>query len=157
MSRFKSKGKKELPAISTASLPDIIFILLFFFMVVTVIREVEIKVKQQMPRATEIQKLERKELVSYIYIGEPTADWAQTLGDAPRVQLNDVFATPDDVQQFIENEREKRDPRLRPAMTWSLKVDKETTMGIVSDVKQEMRKGQALKLNYSTFQRDEIY
>ena len=70
MSKFKKK-KKGMPGISTASLPDIVFMLLFFFMVTTVMRETELKIKKpQLPKATEIKKLERKSLVSYIYVGK---------------------------------------------------------------------------------------
>ena len=72
MSKFRKKGGKSTPAISTASLPDIIFMLLFFFMVVTVMRESELKVQVQVPQATELTKLEQKSLVNYIYIGKPT-------------------------------------------------------------------------------------
>ncbi len=124
--------------------------LLFFFMVVTVMRETELKVKLRLPQATELTKLEKKSLVSYIYIGEPIPKYAKKLGSAPRIQLNDVFATPEDVIQFIENERAKMDERLTPYMTTSLRVDKDVKMGIVTDVKQELRKANALKINYSS-------
>lgn len=157
MSKFKKKGGKETPAISTASLPDIIFILLFFFMVATVMRETTLKVKVSVPKATELQKLQKKSLVSYIYIGSPTTTYQATLGTAPRIQLNDAFATKEDVIQFIENERAKIDARLVPFMTTSLRVDRSVKMGIVTDVKQELRKANALKVNYSAVQRTEVY
>ncbi len=157
MGKFSTKRGKATPAISTASLPDIIFILLFFFMVATVMRETTLKVKVLVPKATELQKLEKKSLTSYIYIGEPTPNYAKTLGTAPRIQLNDQFATPQDIIQFVENERVKVDDRLVPFMTFSMRVDKEVKMGIVSDVKQELRKANALKLNYSATPRTEVY
>lgn len=144
----KEKGKKS-PGISTASLPDIIFILLFFFMVVTVMREMEIKVKNQLPQATELTKLQRKSLVSYIYIGEPKGKYAEELGTAPRIQLNDAFAKPDQVPNFVENERAEVPEKLISAMTFALRVDVDTKMGIVSDVKLKLRKSDALKINYS--------
>ena len=153
MAKFKKKRGKTTPGISTASLPDIIFILLFFFMVVTVMRETELKVKLRLPSASEITKLEKKSLVSYIYIGEPIQKYAKSLGTAPRIQLNDVFATKDDVPQFIENERAKIQEKLIPFMTTSLRVDKEVKMGIISDVKQQLREVNALKINYSTLPR----
>ena len=71
MAKFTRKGKGGTPVISTASLPDIVFMLLFFFMVTTVMREVTLKVKISPPEATEIKKLEKKSLVSYIYLGPP--------------------------------------------------------------------------------------
>jgi biopolymer transport protein ExbD len=146
MSRFKKKGGKETPAISTASLPDIIFMLLFFFMVTTVMRETELLVKINPAAAKEVQKLEKKDLVSFIYIGTPMNP---KLGSNTRIQLNDAFAVVDDIPDFIAREREARDEADRKFLTTSLKVDKETKMGVVTDVKQELRKVGAFKLNYS--------
>lgn len=139
-----------MPAISTSSLPDIVFMLLFFFMVSTTMREVTINVKQQLPGATEVRKLEKKSLVSYVYIGQPRTAFQRLYGTEPRVQLNDAFATPDDIFQFIASEREARSEQDVPFMTVSLKVDEDTRMGIVTDVKQALRKANALKINYST-------
>ena len=153
MAKFEKKRGKATPEISTASLPDIIFILLFFFMVVTVMREVELKVQNRLPKATELTKLERKSLVSYIYIGEPTPKYQDILGTAPRIQLNDQFAAVKDISDFVENERTKIDERLQSSMTFALRIDRETKMGIVSDVKLELRKSNALKINYSSMPR----
>ena len=150
MSKFRRKNKGGMPAISTSSLPDIVFMLLFFFMVSTTMREVTINVKQQLPGATEVRKLEKKSLVSYVYIGQPRTAFQRLYGTEPRVQLNDAFATPDDIFQFIASEREARSEQDVPFMTVSLKVDEDTRMGIVTDVKQALRKANALKINYST-------
>ena len=156
MSKFKKDKSGDTPAISTAALPDIVFMLLFFFMVTTVMREVTLKVKVVTPKATEVNKLERKSLVSYIYIGEPIAALQSQFGTADRIQLNDAFATKKDIIAFVEGEREQTDPAEVPLMTFSMKVDKESEMGIVTDVKQELRKANALKINYSTGKTDKI-
>ncbi|KAB1063209.1 MULTISPECIES: ExbD/TolR family protein [Salibacter] len=148
MSKFKKDGGDKDPAISTSSLPDIVFMLLFFFMVSTVMREVELKVSIDQPEATEIEKLENKALVNYVYIGEPLN--AETYGTASRIQLNDAFASVKEVGPYIETRRAEVDEAEVPLLTTSLKVDKETEMGIVTDVKQELRKVQALKISYST-------
>jgi len=150
MSKFKKNNNKDTPGISTASLPDIVFMLLFFFMVTTVMRETTIMVKQALPQASEIQKLEKKSLVSYIYIGGPVERMQATYGTKARIQLNDAFATVNDIPQYITAERSARDEKEVPFMTTSIKVDKDTKMGIVTDVKQELRKANALKINYST-------
>ena len=150
MSKFRKKGKKELPAISTASLPDIVFILLFFFMVTTTMREVTYKIRIRLPSATELSKLEKKSLVSYIYVGEPLQEYQGTYGIAPRIQLNDQFANVDDIQSYIAAEREARTEEERPMMITSLKIDESTRMGIVNDIKQELRKATALHINYSS-------
>ena len=150
MSKFRKDSKKDTPGISTASLPDIVFMLLFFFMVTTVMRETTIMVQQSLPQATEIQKLEKKSLVSYIYIGSPVERMQGTYGTKARIQLNDAFATVDDIPQYIASERSARDEKEVPFMTASIKADQNTKMGIVTDVKQELRKANALKINYST-------
>ncbi|HAP31112.1 MAG: ExbD/TolR family protein [Flavobacteriales bacterium] len=150
MSKFRKDSKKDTPGISTASLPDIVFMLLFFFMVTTVMRETTIMVQQSLPQATEIQKLEKKSLVSYIYIGSPVERMQGTYGTKARIQLNDAFATVDDIPQYITAERTARDEKEVPFMTTSIKADQNTKMGIVTDVKQELRKANALKINYST-------
>lgn len=150
MAKFSRKGKGGTPAISTSSLPDIIFMLLFFFMVTTVMREVDLKVILKVPEATQIKKLEKKSLVSYIYIGEPRERFQKVFGTEPKIQLNDKFANIADIRQFVESERAARDEKEAPLITYSLKVDQLCKMGIVTDVKQELRVAQALKINYST-------
>lgn len=147
MSKFRSKKGKGTPAISTSSLPDIIFMLLFFFMVTTVMREVTLRVKMKLPTATEVQTLEKKSLVSYIYIGPPNI---ASLGTESRIQLNDQFAKIQDVPEFIAREREARNEADRQFLTTSLKVHQETKMGMVTDVKQELRRSGAFRINYST-------
>ncbi len=148
MARFRKEGGKGTPKINTASLPDIIFMLLFFFMVTTVMRETTLYIRTSLPSATEIQQLERRSLVSFIYIGPPLQ--SQVFGTEPRIQLYDSFATVDDIPSFIEAERQATAEAERPLMTTSLKVDRETKMGIVTDVKQELRMVSALRVNYST-------
>jgi len=147
MGRFKEKKSSGIPKISTASLPDIMFILLCFFMVSTTMRETTLIVKIRLPNATEVQKLERKNLVSFIYVGQPIKG---TFGTESRIQLNDQFATIDDIQDFVATEREARDEADRRLMTTSIKADRDTRMGIVTDIKQELRKAGAFKLNYSS-------
>lgn len=148
MARFKRGKKSGQASISTASLPDIIFMLLFFFMVTTVMREVTLIVKVKPPEASEVQRLEKKALVSYIYIGVPVK--ANLFGTKPRIQLNDQFARVNDIAAFITSERQARDEADRRFITTSLKVDQDISMGIVTDVKQELRKAGAFRINYST-------
>jgi biopolymer transport protein ExbD len=148
MAKFRKKGGKETPPVSTASLPDIIFMLLFFFMVTTTMREATVLVKIKAPQATEVQKLEKKSLVDYIYIGPPLK---KQLGTDSRIQLNDQFATDiKDIREFVELGRSQREEADKKLITTSLKVDMYTKMGIVTDVKQELREVGAFKINYST-------
>ena len=150
MAKFTKKMGGELPAISTASLPDIVFMLLFFFMVATVMRENTLMIQNQLPFANQVEKLDKKDLVMYIYAGKPSQRYQQKYGTEARIQLNDKFAEVSDVQQFIYAERESKREELIPYLTTALKVDVETNMGLVSDIKQELRKAEALKINYTT-------
>ncbi len=150
MAIFKKKTKGGSPAISTASLPDIIFMLLFFFMVTTTMKETDKKVNITLPEASEAKKIQNKSLVSYIYVGKPIPSLVGQYGTSPVVQLNDQIAKLENIQQWVEEERGKRDEADVPKMTFSLKIDEETDMGIVTDLKQELRKVQALKINYSS-------
>lgn len=150
MARFnQSTSKKEVPAISTASLPDVVFMLLFFFMVSTTMRETDLRVSVALPSATEVQKLEKKSLVSYIYIGTPLRSYQGLYGNDSRIQLNDSFKTLDDIRDFISSERDAMKESDRNQMTTALKIDEYTRMGIVSEVKQELRKSSALKIVYA--------
>ena len=156
MSKFGKNKTEKAPGISTASLPDIVFMLLFFFMVTTVMRQQDLKISVTLPKATEIQKLQNKNLVSYIYIGKPIKKYRSKYGTAPRIQLNDKFANVNDIGAYVENRRSKVAQAEIPLMTFSLKVDQDTKMGIVTDVKQQLRKSNALKINYSAKKTDKI-
>jgi biopolymer transport protein ExbD len=153
MSKFNKKRGKTAPGISTASLPDIVFMLLFFFMVVTVLRDSELKVKVVTPFATELTKLEEKSLVNYVYVGRPVEKFQATYGTKPRIQLGDRFSEIRDIPLFLEQHKVKVPEAKRSRITTSLRIDGSVTMGIVQDVKTQLRKSGQLKLNYSAKKR----
>ncbi|WP_115462700.1 ExbD/TolR family protein [Winogradskyella aurantiaca] len=150
MSKFKNKKKGDLPAISTASLPDIVFMLLFFFMVATVMRDNSLKIQNLLPSADQVEKLE-KDRTMFIYAGKPSEQYKQ-FGTEARIQINDAFTGLPDVQpavyEFIAGTREE----LKDKIVIGLKVDKDTNAGLVSDIKQELREANALKVMYITNQ-----
>jgi len=150
MSKFKKKKTGDLPAISTASLPDIVFMLLFFFMVATVMRENTLMVENKLPYADQLEKLDKKDLVMYIYAGKPSRDFQSKYGTESRIQLNDKFADVKDIASFIAAERASKREELVPFLITALKVDKDANMGLIGDIKQELRKVNALKINYTT-------
>ena len=152
MSKFKKKKGGELPPVSTASLPDIVFMLLFFFMTVTVMKDTALKVENTLPNASEIKKLEKKDRVVTIYIGKPTAKYVERLGDESKIQLNDKFVSVKEIGDYVSLEIAKMPEHLRAFTTISLKVDKNANMGLVSDLKQELRQINALKINYTTYE-----
>ncbi len=149
MSKFNNGKSKAMPAISTASLPDIIFMLLFFFMVVTVLRENTLKVNVTTPKATELTKLIHKSLVNTIHVGKPREQYQELYGTAPMLQLGDAVKSPRDIPLFLENFKQNVPEKKRKAIITSLKVDGDVTMGILQDIKTVLRKSNQLKINYS--------
>ncbi|MCQ2154025.1 MAG: biopolymer transporter ExbD [Bacteroidales bacterium] len=150
MSKFGgNNNKKEVPAVTSSSLSDIVFMLLFFFMVTTQLRETENKVIVKLPQASEVVKLERKDLASYINIGSPTLGYQAQYGTDARIQLNDSFKTVDDIRDFIAAERDSKNEGDRQFMTVNIRADQDVRMGIITDVKQELRRCSALKIMYS--------
>lgn len=149
MAVMKKKGSKGLPPISTASLPDVIFMILFFFMVSTTMRDQELLVMYRLPSATEVQKLEKKSLVSYIHIGKPSLAMQAKFGTAPVIQLNDSYKSTKDILDFVAAERDKLPETDQGSMTVCIKADESTKMGIITDVKQELRRANALKVSYA--------
>lgn len=154
MAKFTKKKEGDLPAVSTASLPDIVFMLLFFFMTVTTMKDSSLMVANTLPNASEIKKLEKKDRIIYIYVGKPTQEYQKVFGSEPKIQLNDKFASVDEVGSYILAERAKKPPELQNVLTTALKVDKEANMGLITDIKQQLREVNALKVNYTTYEGD---
>ncbi|MGB5236795.1 MAG: biopolymer transporter ExbD [Flavobacteriaceae bacterium] len=154
MAKFNKKKDGDLPAVSTASLPDIVFMLLFFFMTVTTMKDSSLMVENTLPNATEVKKLEKKDRVLYIYVGKPTREYQKVFGTESKIQLNDKFAGVTEVGDFILQERAKKPQELQNLLTTAMKVDKNANMGLIADIKQELRKVNALKVNYTTYEGD---
>ncbi|MFY7810671.1 MAG: ExbD/TolR family protein [Flavobacterium sp.] len=149
MSKFvKKKDSGDVPAISTASLPDIVFMLLFFFMVSTTLRDTDLMLDNALPKADQTNKLDKKERVFSIFIGKPHPKYK--LGSGESLQLDDKISTVNDIPDFIKRERAKRDPSLEQALVAALKVDKNSKMGLVSEVKKKLRESAQYKVNYVT-------
>lgn len=141
MSIFRDREKREMPGLNTAALPDLIFTVLFFFMIVTHMRSVPLKVKYQVPAGTEITKLVKKSTVTFIYIGK--------VDGKTRIQLNDKLATIDDVEAYVKAERQRMQPEDMRRQTVSIKADRTTDMQVITDVKQALRRANAYTINYS--------
>lgn len=131
------------------SMSDIIFMLLFFFMVITTMRESTLFVKVNVPQGTEVSKLEKKSLVSYINVGVPMQQWQSKYGKEPVIQLNDQISDIGDIAQFVELERADRSEADRPNITTAIKADMNVRMGVISDIKQELRNSGAYKIFYN--------
>jgi len=147
MAKFK-KERKGQEQINTSALPDIIFMLLFFFMVTTVLREQDILVEQKIPQSSQLQKLQNKTLISYVFIGKPKN--TGLYGSEPRVQANDVLISTPEIVQWVNQERDKLAEADRGSITISMKVDKDVKMGPISDVQTELRNADARKVLYAS-------
>ncbi|MFT7589189.1 MAG: biopolymer transport protein ExbD [Limisphaerales bacterium] len=143
---FKKLSKKT-SSISTSSLPDIVFILLFFFMVATRMRESEIKVKQSLPNTTKIERLVKKDQLAYIYIGAPLAQ-DDDLSHSPVLQLDDQIASVDEVTDFIRNKIAPNTALALSQLIVAINCDKIADIGLLIEVKTELRKAGALKISY---------
>lgn len=141
-----------MPELNTSSLPDLIFTILFFFMIVTTMREVTLKVKMTIPSGTELEKLEKKSAVSHIYVGPPTDQLRAQMGSGTRIQLNDRYAEPREVMDFVAQERQGMMNQAEQVI--SIKADKRTQMGIITDIKEVLRKSWALRINYTATKRN---
>lgn len=147
MAKFGKKTKAEV-SIPTSALPDIIFMLLFFFMVTTVLREQEILVDQKLPQATQLQKLQKKTLISYIFIGKPKN--TALYGTEPKIQANDALIETPEIVQWVNQERDMLPEADRGGITISLKVDRDVKMGPISDVQDELREADARRILYAS-------
>ena len=145
-----------MPELNTSSLPDLVFAFLFFIMMVTTIREVTPKVSfSNLPTATELTKLEEKSLVTFIYVGKPNKEYREMYGSNSAIQLNDqVTQNPTAVYSYLKQSQSKIKDERRNLMQVSLKADKDTKMNIVSQIKEELRRADALNLSYSARKRN---
>ncbi|MDZ7691213.1 MAG: biopolymer transporter ExbD [Balneolaceae bacterium] len=144
MAHFKKKSAKTSQEVPTTAMPDIVFMLLIFFMVTTVLREVTLQVQVDFTQAENIEKIEQKRLISYIYIG-PEKLSGNRVGES-KVQIDDSLIEDLAAIRNIMYEKLQQQPKL----IVSLRVDQDSEFGIVTDVEQELRKAGTLRINYST-------
>ena len=155
MGRFRRQGEHKVPGLNVAALPDLIFTVLFFFMIVTHMRQVEPKVRYQVPQGSEVVKDVRKAGLVYILIGKPVDAQGRVTSDETRIQVNDAYVTADEIPAIINKERERMTDDERQHLTVSIRADRDTRMGVINDVKQALRRAGALNINYSASKREE--
>mgnify|MGYP003150478223 FL=1 len=155
MSKFKKKKGGDLPPVNTASLPDIVFMLLFFFMVVTVLRNNDLMIKNELPKADEVEKLKKDRSV-FIFAGKPSKNYQAKYGTESKIQIGDKFTDVSSLQFALTEARQKLRPELQDYVVVALKVDKETNTGLVTDIKEELRELNMVKIIYITAPGSEI-
>lgn len=154
MGKFNKSGGREMPELNTSSLPDLVFAFLFFIMMVTSMREVTPKLSySNLPQATELEKLEEKSLVTFIYIGKPTEAFRHMYGSSSAIQLNDqVTNDASHVYNYVKQAEAKTPVDKRHRMQISIKADRDSKMNIIAEVKEELRRANTLNVNYSSRQ-----
>lgn len=135
--KFQKKRGKTKPTIPTASLPDVIFQLILFFMVTTTIKTYDVRVRYILPEAAAVERIDNKKLLSFIWVGKDG-----------RIQLDDNIVKLDDIVDIMYAKRQEN-----PNLIVSLKIDRDSKMGIVIDIQQRLRKADALRINYSALQK----
>ena len=145
-----------MPGLNTSALPDLIFTVRFFFMIVTHMRDVDLLVHYDLPQGSEVQKLTHKSAVTQIYVGRQQTLNSQlsTLNsqfpkDTFFIQLNNRLATIADIRDYVEEERQRMNDEDRSRMVVSLKADRDVPMSIIAEIKQALQQSFALRINYS--------
>jgi len=149
MSKFTKKKSNELPPVNTASLPDIVFMLLFFFMVATVMRETNLLVEQNLPKADQVEKLKKDRSV-FIFAGKPSDQYKEKYGNEGRVQIGDKYTDISKIGMALSEARGKLIPELQNKVVVALKVDDDTNTGLVTDIKEELRELNMVRIIYIT-------
>ena len=144
MTSMFHRSDHSMPALNLASMPDLIFTVLFFFMIVTHMRDTEVKVRYQVPAGTEIEKLTHKQSVAYIYIGMPLDG-----SDQYQLQLNNHIATVADIANFVSEERSHLNDDDQQRFTVSIKADRRVPMRLINEVKQALQQQHVTRINYS--------
>nr|WP_308535728.1 biopolymer transporter ExbD [uncultured Prevotella sp.] len=145
---FYRQRSHDIPALNTASLPDLIFTILFFFMLVTQMRKITVKVKYRVPQGTELTRLTKKTTTSYIYVGKQMNDLGEVESDSTSIQLNDRIVQMAEIKNYLLKERQDMDAIDKKQMMVSIRGDKDTRMGIMIDIKQTLRESNVLNVNY---------
>ena len=155
MSRFRKRQQHEVPGLNLAAMPDLIFTVLFFFMIVTHMRDVKPMVRYEVPQGTELEKTVRKSSVVYLFIGKPVDAQGRMVDGETRIQLNNRYVTIDQIAREIDQERARMSEDDRQHLVVSIRADRDTEMGVINDVKQALRKAGALNINYSATKKSE--
>lgn len=150
MSRFRRRNRNhDVPGLNLASMPDLIFTVLFFFMIVTHMRQTELKVRYVVPQGTELEKTGHKGSMVYLYIGHPIDEHGQVVSDETRIQVNNRYVSVRELPEAIAQAREQMSSEDKARMTVSVHADRDTDMGVINDVKQALRQAGALRIHYS--------
>ena len=147
--RLYRNRNHDIPALNTASLPDLIFSILFFFMLVVHMSKVRVHVKYQVPTATELSRLYNRSSVQYIYIGRPVNKLGQVDGKETVVQLNDHLTSIPEIRNYMNRLSAALPPEQRRQLSVSIKADRHVDMGTIMDLKQALREANVLNVNFT--------
>ena len=145
----------EIPTLNTASLPDLIFSILFFFMLVVHMRKATVHVKYQVPMATDLSRMYNNSSIQHIYIGRPINTLGKVESNKMVVQLNDNITTIPEIKKYLIQLSAVLPPEQRKQLSVSIKADRHADMGMIMDLKQALREANVLNINFTaTMSRD---
>ena len=147
--QIRRKKHPSVPGLNMASMPDLIFTVLFFFMIVTHMRNETVKVKLQVPQGTEVTKSSNKFSTINIYIGR------NNYGDT-QIQVNDRMCSLEQVGTLVRNFKANLSEESQENLIINLRADRNTDMGIVNDLKKELRNIGALTIRYSATEKANV-
>ena len=151
------RREHTIPSLNLAAMPDLIFTVLFFFMIVTHMRNVTPLVRYETPQGTELSKPKGKQPQLYIYVGSQavsSSKISEKQGDSPmKIQVNNRFVEPAQLAAAIEKEKMNFSATERNALTASLKADRHTPMQVIMQIKQALREAGISRINYSATQK----
>ena len=147
--KIRRRKHHSVPRLNMASMPDLIFTVLFFFMIVTHMRSETPLMKIEVPQGTELTKPQHRRYITNLYIG------SDKQGNS-RIQIGNSFVPVDRVGDAIQTLRNRINDDDRPYYVVSIRADKNTPMGVITDVKEELRRVGALKIRYNATEKNEI-
>lgn len=152
---FFRRPKRDIPSLNMTSLPDLIFTVLFFFIIVTHMREVTLKVKYHVPEGTELTRQTKKSAITHIYIGPPADMLQHFAGKGTRIQINDRYVNMDEITDYMAEKLKHTAPEDREKITVVIKADRHTSMKTITGVKQALRKAGVFRISYSATSHNE--
>lgn len=145
---IRRKKQRQVPGLNMTSMPDLIFTVLFFFMIVTHMRNETVKVDLSVPEGTEVSKPATKRSIINIYIGTDARG-------VTRIQVNEDLCDIRDVNDRVRGYRSSLSEEAQEEMVVNIRADRETPMSVINELKTELRKADALKIRYSALEKKE--
>lgn len=151
MSKFRKNKRPEIPGITTASLSDLVFTLLFFFIILSNISDetLNVKVKYEEPVATEYDIADKQAPYIYIYAGQAIDESLQDKNPNTVIQVNDQLVVVPELKSHFQQLKSGFSATEQARIIASIRADKDTPMQVIQDIETALREAKILKVNYT--------